>query len=405
MEINTSVIKKVIEKDDIFVEFQPIVSINSRSMVGVESLSRGVFLGETISPFHLFQFAKDLGMTVELDRMCREKSLEIFSDDPVVSMLFLNFEADVLEEVESGTDVILCTTDKYNVPRENIVIEINEKHIYNDEKFNDFVRYYHSKGFLIAIDDVGAGHSNLNRISKVRPDVVKIDRALIQEIDNSPLSQEVIKSIVNISKKVGAFTVAEGIETIDEAITCMLCGVDFFQGYFFSKPKAFMDLVKTNLNDKFDEITYQLNENVKIKQEIINRYKNKYIGIISEIIASLSGVSSNRYQEIIFDYVKSNSEIECIFLLDINGIQISDTAILEETLNARRSLLYSPSSKGDKHDIKNYYYAIKENIEDPFISDWYISNATGNSCKTLSSQFKDKNGKTIIVCIDLKYNK
>ena len=61
MEINTNVIKKVIEKDNIYVEFQPIVSVAARRMIGVEALSRGEFSGETISPYYLFQYAKDLG--------------------------------------------------------------------------------------------------------------------------------------------------------------------------------------------------------------------------------------------------------------------------------------------------------------------------------------------------------
>ena len=63
---------------------------------------------------------------------------------------------------------------------------------------------------------------------------------------------------------------------------------------------------------------------------------------------------------------------------------------------------YHPAVIGVNHDIKNYFYAVKEQIEDPFISGWYISSATGKSCKTISSKIYDKNGEMIVVCVDLK---
>ena len=63
---------------------------------------------------------------------------------------------------------------------------------------------------------------------------------------------------------------------------------------------------------------------------------------------------------------------------------------------------YYPAPVGVNHDIKNYFYAVSEQIEDPFISGWYVSNATGRSCKTVSSKFYGSGGEMIIVCLDLK---
>ncbi len=403
MEINTRVIKKVIDKNDIYVHFQPIVSVNAKRMMGVEALSRGSFSGITISPYYLFQYAKDLGLTVDLDRLCREKALESFSEVYIAPLLFLNFDADVLEGIDPDTDVILCSTDKYNIPHESIVIEINEKHVKDNNKLIKFVEYYQAKGFMIALDDVGSGHSNLNRISVVKPDIVKIDMALIQGIDKSPLRQEVLKSTINLSKKIGAFTIAEGVETLEEVVTCMLCGIDFFQGFYFSKPKLFTDLYENEIFEKLEEAASSFNLRIKQKHEINNKNKFEYLSAVNGLIKRLSDISPMQYEDVMWEYVTGNDDVECVFLIDINGIQISDTIILEETLSQRRSSLYAPSIKGDSHEIKNYYYAVKEDIENPFISDWYISNATGNSCRTLSSKFIDLSGNTIIVCIDLKF--
>ena len=405
MEINTNVIKKVIEKDNIYVEFQPIVSVAARRMIGVEALSRGEFSGETISPYYLFQYAKDLGLTFELDKICREKALEAFSEEQIVPMLFLNFETDVLNNIEPGEDEIISEADKYNIPYENIVIEINKNRVYDNRNLLKFSEFYRQKGFLIALDNVGAGHSNLNRITFVKPDIVKIDRALVQEIDKSPYSREVFKSIINLSKKIGALTIAEGAETLEEVVTCMLCGVDLFQGFYFAKPEPFDELFSIDIDEKLENAAQGLKASMKLKQEIDGNYKKGYMTLIDELVTKLADVSAAQFEDILWQYVTDNNAVECVFLLDNNGVQISDTIILEDTLNERHSVLFAPAIKGDKHEIKNYYYAVKENIENPFISDWYISNATGKTCKTLSSKFNDKDGNIVIVCIDLKFNK
>lgn len=405
MEINTNVIKKVIEKNDIFVQFQPIVSVNTRRMVGVEALSRGMFSGEIISPNVLFEYAKDLGLTRELDKLCREKTLAAFSENPIVPMLFLNFEAAILDDVEQGTEMILCTTDKYNTAHENIVIEINEKYVNDNNKTLKFVKEYRKQGFLIALDGVGVGQSNLNRITQVKPDIVKIDMAIVTGIDKSPYMQEIFKSILNLSKKIGALTIAEGAERLEEVITCMQCGVDFFQGFYFAKPQAFEDLFFLELESKLEDVTASLNESIKQKQEIERNYKTSYTSVINDLVNKLSYADINQYEDVMWNFVTDNNKVECVFILDIHGVQLSDTIILEETLNDKHSFLFAPAIKGDRHEIKNYYYAVKEDIENPFISDWYISSATGKTCKTLSSKYLDQNGDTIIACVDMKYDK
>ena len=85
-------------------------------------------------------------------------------------------------------------------------------------------------GFLVVLDDVGAGHSNLDRIPLFRPDVIKVDRSLISGVGDDFYKQETLKSLVNLSRRIGALVVAEGIETDAEAIVALELGVDLLQG-------------------------------------------------------------------------------------------------------------------------------------------------------------------------------
>lgn len=405
MEISSALIKTVIKNRSIYSEFQPVVSVNTRRVVGVEALSRGRFQEEIISPYTLFEYAKDLDKTVELDHLCRLKALEVFSAGPQTPMLFLNFEADILNQLESESEMFLSSVRQFNVPHENIVIEINEKYVSDNNKLIRFVEFYREQGFMIALDDVGAGHSNLNRITVVRPDVVKIDMALVRNIDKSPYCQEVFKSIINLAKKIGAFTVAEGAETAEEVAACTLCGVDFIQGFYFARPTSLEQVNALELSQPLEDVSRQINAVVKQNQEIDLDRKKNYLSVMNQLLEHLQPLPSLQYEDAMWRFVSDNSDVECVFLLDIHGVQISDTIILEDSLHDRRSAFFAPAVKGDRHEIKNYYYAVKENIENPFISDWYISNATGRSCKTVSSKFLDEQGNTVIVCVDIKYDK
>lgn len=94
-----------------------------------------------------------------------------------------------------------------------------------------FLCTYKEYGFLIALDDVGTGHSNLDRISLVKPDILKIDRSIIDNIDQRYHNQEVFKSLVNLSKRIGTMVVTEGVERKEEAILAFELGADMLQGY------------------------------------------------------------------------------------------------------------------------------------------------------------------------------
>ena len=90
----------------------------------------------------------------------------------------------------------------------------------------------------MVLDDVGAGHSNLDRIPLFRPDVIKIDRSLITGVDGDFYKQETFKSLVSLSRRIGALVVAEGIETEAEAVTALELGADLLQGFFLGRPSA-----------------------------------------------------------------------------------------------------------------------------------------------------------------------
>lgn len=399
MNITDEIIRKVIDDESIYVEFQPIYSLNTQKFIGIEALSRGIYNGEIISPYFLFEYAKRNDITLKLDRICREKAMKAFSSESRDTSLFINFETSVLNDVTSGTGTIAKTAEENRISPQNVVIELNESNVLDSYNLMMFVNYYRQKGFLIALDNVSEGLNTINRIELVNPDIIKIDRAIVSQIDKNTYNREVFRSIVNTAKQIGAMTVAEGVETVDEAITCMLMGVDYFQGFYFQKPDQFNYIYTNEARLRLEDAAQKLNISIKKNPTIASVRIESYKRIIYEFVSELVSVSDDDYNTALRKYVDSHNEIECAFLINEKGFQITDTVMKEGTpiLDG-----YHPALIGDNHDIKNYFYAIKEQIEDPFISGWYISAATGRNCKTISSKFYNSKREMIVACIDLK---
>ena len=399
MKVTAEMVREIIEKKDIIVEFQPIYSLNKKKYIGLEALSRGLYNGEIVSPYFLFEYAKKDGNVLTLDRICREKAMRAFSAESSAPSLFINFETSVLNGLTSGTGEILRTAAENHISPQNIVIELNESRVKDSYNLMMFVDFYRSKGFLIALDNVSAGLDTLNRIMLINPDIIKIDRAIVSQIENNKYNQEVFRSIINTAKQIGAMTVAEGVETVDEVITCMILGVDYFQGFYFQKPEQFNYLFTNEARLRVEEAAQKLNISTKKNPTVVNMKIESYKRIIYELVNRLSCMTHDDYNAELRDYVDEHNEIECAFLIDSKGFQITDTVMTPDTEILEG---YHPAIIGVNHDIKNYFYAIKEQIEDPFISGWYISNATGKSCKTISSKFYNKKGEMIVACVDLK---
>lgn len=399
MKVTAEMVREIIEKKDIIVEFQPIYSLNTKKYIGLEALSRGLYNGEIVTPYFLFEYAKKDGNVLTLDRICREKAMRAFSAESSAPSLFINFETSVLNGLTSGTGEILRTAAENHISPQNIVIELNESRVKDSYNLMMFVDFYRSKGFLIALDNVSAGLDTLNRIMLINPDIIKIDRAIVSQIENNKYNQEVFRSIINTAKQIGAMTVAEGVETVDEVITCMILGVDYFQGFYFQKPEQFNYLFTNEARLRVEEAAQKLNISTKKNPTVVNMKIESYKRIIYELVNRLSCMTHDDYNAELRDYVDEHNEIECAFLIDSKGFQITDTVMTPDTEILEG---YHPAIIGVNHDIKNYFYAIKEQIEDPFISGWYISNATGKSCKTISSKFYNKKGEMIVACVDLK---
>lgn len=268
-ESEIRLIRQVIENESIEVHLQPIISIKKKAVMGLEALSRGIVSTKTIMPTALFDIASASGNTVALDRLCRKKSLELYSsltkqlDDEII--LFLNFDASIIDQGVVGSGVLLEAANSLNINPSKIAIEINETRVDDLESLKKFINTHRDYGFIIALDDIGAGHSNLNRVAITRPDILKIDRTLVKDLDKEIYKQEVFKSLMSLARNIGSLVVAEGIESEAEAIAALDFGVDMLQGFYFSRPKSISQINLENLTANIENTATRFKQHSLLK--------------------------------------------------------------------------------------------------------------------------------------------
>ncbi len=224
--------------------FQPIVSSNQHDVVAYEALFRGFELGGSlISPGHIFKTATDAGMMFQLDIAARRSAVERASELGIGDRtLFINFNPTAIYDPSYCLRTTVSACEQLGLKPESIVFEVTETEQVTDVRhLRGILAFYRKAGFRVALDDVGAGYSGLNTLQTLSPDLIKIDRHLVTEIDKDGFKRNIVEHLTSMAKKQDIQVLAEGIETPEEASVLEEIGVDLMQGFYFGKPAETLD--------------------------------------------------------------------------------------------------------------------------------------------------------------------
>jgi len=391
------VVSKLINENSIYIYFQPIVSIRSAKVIGLEALMRAYDENnEPLSPIFVFDQAKKENLSFELDKYVRTLALIAFK--PLLEknselLLFLNFESHLLDSNISFNDFAFCAlANDIGIPPSHIVIEIKEYQIQNSERLKQFCDFYKQRGFLIALDDFGAGNANFDRISTVLPHVVKVDRSIVYNVHLNFIHKEILKSIANMCFNIGALVLAEGVEEEEEILRSLKLDIDLFQGFWFARPSG-TPYDKALLDEKIILIGEKHTQNVRASmqhKEFLIQSAKAYTYTIIETIKTSKDVDLS-------EFLKEFDPLEAIYCIDANtGIQEGKTYISADT-----NEFFQPARDGDNHALKEYFYITKESKRGNYLSQKYISRASGRMCRTFAQKFVLNNEEKIL-CLDLK---
>ena len=215
----------------LWIAYQPIVSWSKRTTFAHEALVRNE--EPTLrSPPDLFEAAERLGRLEELGCMVRDRVAKTLDEQPTEALVFVNLHA-----MELADNSLLAADAPLSRHAGRVVLEITERAPL--EEIKDVaarVGRLRSMGYRIAVDDLGAGYAGLTSFAHLEPEVVKVDMSLIRGIDQSPMKQKLLGSIVSLCRDLGIEIIAEGIETAAERDALVRVGGDLCQGYLFARP-------------------------------------------------------------------------------------------------------------------------------------------------------------------------
>ncbi len=215
--------------------FQPIVDVERRQVFAHEALVRGPKgegAGSVLS-------AVDEGNRYAFDQQCRVKAIELASRLDLTSSdarLSINFMPNAVYEPRACIRATLAACKSFDLPAQRIIFEFTEGEALDVAHLENILKTYREIGFMTAIDDFGAGHSGLNLLAKMQPDIVKIDMDLIRGIDTDRAKQVILKHLVAMLGELEVTVVCEGIETGEELKAVRDTGVTLIQGYRLAKP-------------------------------------------------------------------------------------------------------------------------------------------------------------------------
>ncbi|MFZ5645744.1 MAG: GGDEF domain-containing protein [Bacillota bacterium] len=219
------------------IEYQPIVSLSTGAVLGWEALTRGPRDSHFRSPQVIFNFAAEVNLLYPLERVCRYNALKKLGDIGRDQKIFININPLTISDPSFVKGETINLVKENGLNQRNIVFEITEQaDIRNLPNFKRTLEHYRGQGYMVAIDDAGAGFSSLQAIAQVRPDFIKIDMSLVRDVDSDPVKKAMMETFVNFAEKIGSFIIAEGIETENELRALVKMGVHYGQGYLLSRP-------------------------------------------------------------------------------------------------------------------------------------------------------------------------
>lgn len=235
----TSDLSGAVARGEMRLVYQPLYQLADGSLAGAETLLRWTHpLFGVVAPDEFIPLAEDTGDITAIGAWVLEQSVAQVAawerSHRYLPRLFVNIgAAQFTEEFASQVQEALS---RHGVSATRLTLEITESQV-PGLAVNETMTVLRSSGVQIALDDFGAGYSSLAQLARLPVDVLKIDRDFICNLGEAA-GRAVMDAVINLAKALGLMTVAEGIEDLGQAAEASNAGVDYGQGYLFSRPEA-----------------------------------------------------------------------------------------------------------------------------------------------------------------------
>jgi EAL domain-containing protein (putative c-di-GMP-specific phosphodiesterase class I) len=213
--------------------YQPVVHLRTGGIAGFEALTD--FTGAGMGTEEIFREAHGLGLGVDLELHTASLAVAGFHaelDRSPYTYLAVNASPGLLYR-PALLEVLAA------LPPHRVIVEITEQRQFDSyDQLRETVHLVHERGMRVAVDDMGSGFAGLQRLVDVRPEILKLDRALTSEIDTDPPRRALVAAMRHFADDMGITVVAEGIERQEQLVVLRDIGIDCGQGYLLGRPAA-----------------------------------------------------------------------------------------------------------------------------------------------------------------------
>ncbi|MDD3413451.1 MAG: EAL domain-containing protein [Lachnospiraceae bacterium] len=299
---------RILKEKKIKSVYQAIVSLTDGEILGYEALSRINIELTSITTEELFQLAVKYNHIWELEALCRKGSLKNACGNLNHKKLFLNVDPNVIHDEKFKTGETSKYLEEYGLQPEDIVFEITERSSIDEpENFKETINHYKMQKYDIAIDDFGAGYAGINRVCVLKPYYLKIDMAIVRDINKDFMKKSLVENFVSFCKSSNIKLIAEGIETKEELLTLIELGVHYGQGYFLQRPE-----------EKIKDIDHGIK--CQIKHAKLQQSKSDFQPTIYDKVYSICKEKDPMDADVlgaeIYKYIKNNSYVSEVCVLD-----------------------------------------------------------------------------------------
>jgi EAL domain-containing protein (putative c-di-GMP-specific phosphodiesterase class I) len=213
--------------------FQPIIDVDTGDVFAHEALVRPTGGGTAADVLNQINESN----RYSFDQQCRVTAIDLAARLGMETLLSINFLPNAVYQPAACLAKTFEAAARAQFPLHHLMFEVTENEPARDVgHLQSIFTEYKRHGMITAIDDFGAGHSGLNMLADFQPDVLKIDMALTRSIHTDSVRYKIADAIIRLCGSLNISVIAEGIETIQEAVVLRNLGVRLFQGYLFARP-------------------------------------------------------------------------------------------------------------------------------------------------------------------------
>ena len=362
--------------------FQPIFSLAHLRAVGYEGLLRAHdIFDRPVPPLDVFGEAARHGELHYVDRLAQSLHLENFKALRTErEWLFLNVHAGSLADSYHAA-AFRAHLDRLELSPRRIVLELQAVRAEDFDKVAEQARRLREQGFLIALDNFGAGDSNLERIWQLDPDIVKVDRMMLSQAAHRTEAAHILPGFVAMLHEAGKLVLVEGVETEHEAQLAFSCDVDFVQGFHFGRPSpALAD--GAYAAERIAALIEQHRAQSEARERGRARRLAPYLRALERAGERLA--QGEPLEEVCWNFLSLDQAARC-FLLDEQGRQTGRNVVLRaDRAGPEAGFLPMADAQGANWMRRPYFNAALEAPERIHATKPYLSINEALPCVTLS---------------------